>query len=155
MVTITPEMDAALDHQAKWMISIISKYVRKYHRFADTEELFADFVAFYLENRHHYNAERGARSTFVFQLFRSFAFRKTRKITITTRNVVADLPVFGLEYDDDEIELLKQFDQRPRKSASRLAKDMGRKERHIEETLDSLKAKIAKRNSKQRAVVCK
>jgi DNA-directed RNA polymerase specialized sigma24 family protein len=155
MVTITDEMDAALDGQAKWMISIIGKYVRKYHRFADAEELFADFVAFYLENRHHFNPERGTRSTFVFQLFRSFTFRKARKIRITTRNVVADVPVVGLEYDEDEIELLEQFAVQPRKSASRLAKDMGRKERHIEETLDSLKAKIAQRNSKQRAVVCK
>lgn len=156
MFNITPELDAALDGQAKWIYSIVLNYTRKHKiNLDEAEEVFADFVVFYLGKRGQYDETRGRMTTFVFQVFRSYAFHKGRKKKIKTQNVAADVANPCIVFDRDEIELIEQFQVTRRESASRLAKDLGRSERHVEETLDSLRAKVAKRNERQRAVVCK
>jgi hypothetical protein len=156
MVEITTELDNALDGQARWMLSIIRNYASKHQiKSSDAEELFADFIGFYVEKRDEYEPERGARSTFVFQVFRSFIWRRNRKSRVSPQNLVFDLPSAVVEYDDDEIELIQAFDEYSTKSASRLAKHMGRPLKHVNETLYSLQAKVAKKQRKERVVVCK
>ena len=156
MLQITPEMDAALDGQARWIVSIVSNYAAKrQNKSLDIEDILGGFILYYLRFRDKFDPERGRRTTFVFQLFRSYSFHRARKKRHSFANVHADLPLPVVEYDEDEQKLIIASQECRRESAVRYARDLNWSVKRTEETIESLRSKVETKQRKVRAFVQK
>jgi hypothetical protein len=156
MLHLTPELDKALDGQAKWMISIVTQYARKQQKTGfDLEDFLGGFILYYVKFRDKYDPSRGRRTTFVFQLFRTYAYRYNRKNRISCKNVDADLPLSVVEYDEDENALIAASSKCRRESVERYARDLGWSVKRTKETLDGLRDKVRQKQTRVRAFVKK
>lgn len=132
MIKITDEMDAALDGQARWMVSIVTKFTRNpINKWIDPEDFISDFIVFYLKNRHKYDATRASRSRFVMVLARSFCHKYVIKRRLPTKNLLAEKATYNESLSDSEHQFVE--------AASRHLK-MGR--HSVESRMDSLAAKM-------------
>lgn len=74
-----PELDGC----GKLMLSIVTKCARKTG--LNDEDLFQEAMIYYLRHKHKHDTSRGARTTFVHQLMRSFCNWKAREILCDKR----------------------------------------------------------------------
>ena len=84
-VITAPELDGC----GKLMLSIVTKCARKTG--LNAEDLFQEAMMYYLRHRHKHDASRGARTTFVHQLMRSFCNWKYRETLCTKRRAPSRL----------------------------------------------------------------
>jgi hypothetical protein len=133
MIKITEEMDAALDGQARWMVSIVLRFTGKpINKWIDPEDFISDFIVFYLKNRHKFDATRASRSRFVMVLARSFCHKYVQKRRIPTKNLLAERATYNAELTADEHGFIQ--------AASPYLK-MGR--HSVESRMDSLASKMS------------
>lgn len=72
-----------LDGCGRLMLSIVTKCARKTG--LNAEDLFQEAMIYYLRHKHKHDASRGARTTFVHQLMRSFCNWKYRETLCNKR----------------------------------------------------------------------
>lgn len=80
-----PELDGC----GKLMLSIVTKCARKTG--LNTEDLFQEAMMYYLRHKHKWDSSRGARTTYVHQLMRSFCNWKYRETLCNKRKAPSRL----------------------------------------------------------------
>lgn len=68
-----PELDGC----GPLILSIVTKYARKMA--INTEDLYQDAIIYYLRHKHKWDESRGARTTYIHQLMRSFCNFKAKQ----------------------------------------------------------------------------
>jgi len=155
MIKITDEMDAALDGQARWMVSIVTKFTRKpINNWIDPEDFLADFIVFYIKHRHKFDDTRASRSRFVMVLARSFCNRYVTKRRLPTKNLLAERATYNEALTPTEhafVEASSRFLKMGRHSVESrmdsLAKKMQISRTECRDMLDSIKDKVKKANN--------
>lgn len=146
------EMDAALDGQFRWLVTIVTSYSSKYQTFKGIDEdFFQDFVIHYLANRHKYDPARASRSHWTFWLFRSWAWRRRQSQKRLPKFTQKEADTFqtGVQLDADETALIDCCGNfRGKLSVATLARRAGLKELEVESRLDSIRHKVSNRRAK-------